>query len=76
MISMNDISGSNYSISKNYIANELMVKFMDIFQQLPQGFQITFLCGCLAIFTYIIHEGYCITISESGLQITKYTTVI
>ena len=73
---MNNISGTNSSISKNYGANEQMAKFMDIFQQLPQGSQMAFLCGCLAIFTYIIHEGYCIIISESGLQITKYTTVI
>ena len=73
---MNNISGTNSSISKNYEDNEQMAKFMDIFQQLPQRFQMAFLCGCLAIFTYIIHEGYCITISESGLQITKYTTVI
>lgn len=73
---MNNISGTNSSLSKNYGANEQMAKFMDIFQQLPQGSQMAFLCGCLAIFTYIIHEGYCITISESSLQITKYTTVI
>ncbi len=73
---MNDISGANGSISKNYRANELMINFMNIFQQLPQGFQMTFLCGCLAAFTYIIHEGYCITISESSLQFTKYTTVV
>lgn len=73
---MNDISGANGSISKNYRTNELMINFMNIFQQLPQGFQMTFLCGCLAAFTYIIREGYCITISESSLQFTKYTTVV
>lgn len=49
---------------------------IEIFQQLPQGFQMAFLCGCLAIFTYIIHEGYCITTTESGIQITKYSTTM
>ncbi len=73
---MNDISKAENNISKNNKANELMVRFMDIFQQLPQGFQMAFLCGCLAIFTYLIREGYCIYITESGLQISKYSTIL
>lgn len=72
---MNDILEIKNNISKNYRTNELMVGFMNIFQQLPQGFQMAFLCGCLAIFTYIIHEGYCINTTESGLQISKYSTL-
>ena len=63
---MNDILEIKNNIFKNYRTNELMVGFMNIFQQLPQGFQMAFLCGCLAIFTYIIHEGYCINTTESG----------
>lgn len=73
---MNDISKVENNISKNNKANELMVKFMDIFQQLPQGFQMAFLCGCLTIFTYLIREGYCINTTESGLQISKYSTIL
>lgn len=73
---MNDISKVENNISKNNKANELMVKFMDIFQQLPQGFQMAFLCGCLVVFTYLIREGYCINTTESGLQISKYSTIL
>lgn len=75
---MNNISDTenNITITKNVSSNESNARFIEIFQQLPQGFQIAFLYGCLAIFTYIIHEGYCITTTESGIQITKYSTIM
>lgn len=54
---MNNISDTenNITITKNVSSNESNARFIEIFQQLPQGFQMAFLCGCLAIFTYIIH---------------------
>ncbi len=75
---MNNISDAenNITISKNVNTNEPMARFIEMFQQLPQGFQMAFLCGCLAIFTYIIHEGYSITTTESGIQITKYSSIM
>lgn len=75
---MNNISDTenNITIPKSVSSNESKARFIGIFQQLPQGFQMAFLCGCLAIFTYIIHEGYCITTTESGIQITKYSTIM
>ncbi len=75
---MNNISDAenNITISKNVNTNEPMARFIEMFQQLPQGFQMAFLCGCLAIFTYIIHERYSITTTESGIQITKYSSIM
>lgn len=75
---MNNISDTenNITIPKSVSSNDSKARFIGIFQQLPQGFQMAFLCGCLAIFTYIINEGYCITTTESGIQITKYSTIM
>lgn len=75
---MNDISSveNNIMIPKNISSNELMAKIIDTFQQLPPYFQMTVLFSCLALFTYIIHEGYCITITGSDLQITKHSTMV
>lgn len=75
---MNNISGveNNITIPKSVSANEPMARFIEIFQQLPQRFQIAFLCVGLAMFSYIIHEGYCITTTKSGIQITKYSSIM